>query len=54
MFTVIQERDFSDQPLYEPLVRTVYAVDRETESFLVAGFFDDWVWIPMKACKPVK
>ena len=54
MFTVIQERDFSGKSLGESLVRTVYAVDRATNSFLVRGFFDDWVWIPIEACRPIR
>ena len=32
-------------------VKTVYAVDRATESFLVTDFWGDFEWIPMSECK---
>lgn len=53
MFTVIQKWDFSLNPLDEYLIRTVYAVDRATESFLVASSFgDEFIWIPIETCRP--
>lgn len=53
MFTVIQKWDFSMNPLNEFYVRTVYAVDRATESFLVTSHFgDEFIWIPIKTCEP--
>jgi hypothetical protein len=53
MFTVLQRFDFSGQPLHEVIVRTVYAVDRPTKSFLVKGCFGkEFIWIPMSSCEP--
>lgn len=53
MFTVIQLRDFSGKPLDTQLVRTVYAVDRATNSFLVkAGLSREFIWIPIESCVP--
>lgn len=55
MFTVIQERDFSGNPLGERLIRTVYAVDKATNTFLVASFFgNEFIWIPIDACVPIR
>lgn len=55
MFTVIQVRDFSGEPLHEQVVRTVYAVDRNTESFLTTSSFGfEFIWIPIDACIPVR
>lgn len=54
MFTVIQVRDFSGNPLDEQLLRTVYAVDRATNSFLGKGYLMyEFIWIPIDACIPV-
>ena len=54
MFTVIQVRNFIGHPLHEPIVRTVYAVDRATNSFLVMGTLSrEFIWIPIEACVPV-
>lgn len=55
MFAVIQLRDFSGKPLGESLLRTVYAVDRATNSFLVAACLSsEFIWIPIEACVPVR
>ena len=55
MFTVIQVRDFSGDPLKEQVIRTVYAVDRATNSFLVTSSFGfEFIWIPIDACIPVR
>jgi hypothetical protein len=54
MFTVIQVRDFSGKPLDEQLLRTVYAVDRATNSFLVKScLMSEFIWIPIDACIPI-
>lgn len=52
MFTVIQKFDFSMNPLNQFVVRTVYAVDKATESFLVESMMCDFIWIPMATCSP--
>ena len=53
MFTVLQRFDFSGKPLDDSMVRTVYAVDRATNSFLVKSFFgNEFIWIPIDSCEP--
>ena len=55
MFTVIQVRDFSGNPLDQQVIRTVYAVDRNTNSFLTTSSFGfEFIWIPIDACQPVR
>ena len=54
MFTVIQIRDFSGKPLDEQVLRTVYAVDKASNSFLVTGLLArEFIWIPIDACVPI-
>ena len=54
MFTVIQVRDFSGKPLDQQVLRTVYAVDKATNSFLTIGMLmKEFIWIPIDACIPV-
>jgi hypothetical protein len=53
MFTVVQRFDFQGKPLDELMIRTVYAVDRATNSFLVKSFFgNEFIWIPIDSCEP--
>jgi hypothetical protein len=52
MFTVLQRFDFSGKPLGASVVRTVYAVDRATNSFLTTSFMGDFIWIPINSCEP--
>lgn len=55
MFTVIQVRDLSMRPLDQHIIRTVLAVDRATESFLIAGSLSgEFLWIPMSTCMPCR
>lgn len=52
MFKVIQQRDRVGELMDEFIVRTVYAVDRATEEFLIVDSFGDFRWIPMWLCVP--
>ncbi len=55
MFTVIQTRDFSGNLLDQQVIRTVYAVDRATNSFLTTSSFGfEFILIPIGACIPVR
>lgn len=54
MFTVIQIRDFSGNPLNEQVIRTVYAVDKESNMFLTTSMLGrEFIWIPIDACVPI-
>lgn len=48
MFTVLYKLPGGN---YGEVVKTVYAVDRATESFLVTDWWDNFAWIPMSECK---
>lgn len=52
MFKVIQMYDMAGEIMEEALIRTVVGVDRATESFLVVGSFNSFVWIPIDYCRP--
>ena len=54
MFKVKQILDCVDRPMREgvTVIRTVYAADRNTNSFLVADSFAVFTWIPIRACVP--
>lgn len=55
MFVVIQKWDFSGRPLNQDILRTVYAVDKDSETFLVAGSLtSEFIWIPIASCVPVR
>ena len=54
MFTVIQIRDVSGKPLNERVIRTVYAVDKASNSFLTTSMLmSEFIWIPIDACIPI-
>lgn len=50
MFKVKQILDCADRPMREgvTVIRTVYAADRNTNSFLVADSFGGFTWIPIR------
>lgn len=48
MFTVLYKIPGG---FYGSVVKTVYAVDRATESFLTTDFLNEFEWIPMSACE---
>lgn len=52
MFKVRQILDCADRPIGQGIIRTVYAADRNTDSFLVADSFGGFAWIPIRACVP--
>lgn len=52
MFHVIQKYDWSGEPLDEFIVRKVYAVDHDSETFLVANTMtNEFMWMPMSMCR---
>ena len=51
MFDVVQVYDWSGNPLYDGIVRRVYAVDHDSETFLVVNTMtDEFMWMPMSSC----
>lgn len=54
MFKVLQCLDQTGKPLDEFIIRTVYAADKNSDSFLIKGSFDEFLWIPIWTCKPFK
>ena len=50
MFKVKQILDCADRPLRNGIVRTVYGVDKNTNSFLIVDSFGGFAWIPIRAC----
>ena len=54
MFKVKQILDCADRPMREgvTVIRTVYAADRNTNSFLVADSFGELTSIPIRGCIP--
>ena len=54
MFKVIQQLDCTGMPLDEHLIRTVYAADKESDSFLIESCFGGFTWIPIWTCRPIK
>ena len=53
MFKVYQRYDWrTGNKMYQGELKTVYAVDRTTEEFLIDDF-GKFVWIPMEYCQPV-
>ena len=52
MFNVIQKYDFSMDPLDTFIIRKVYAVDHDSNSFLVVNTMtDEFMWMPMAMCR---
>ena len=54
MFKVIQHLDCTGMPLDTPIIRTVYAADKQSDSFLIESCFGGFTWIPIWTCRPVK
>lgn len=55
MFDVIQKYDFSGDPLDMFIRRKVYAVDHNSESFLVVNTMtNEFMWMPMFMCRAIE
>lgn len=55
MFFVIQKYDWSGDPLDVFIERMVYAVDHDSESFLVVNTMtDEFMWMPMSMCRATR
>ena len=53
MFKVIQQLDCTGKPLDNPIPRTVYAADKDSDSLLIESSFGGFTWIPIWTCRPV-
>lgn len=54
MFKAIQQLDCTGKPLDRVIVRDIYAVDKATDSFLIAAFDSSFSWIPAWTCRPYR
>lgn len=52
MFKVKQILDCAGRPMGQGIIGTVYAADRNTDSFLVEDSFGWFAWIPIRICVP--
>ena len=51
MFKVVQYLDQTGQVLDSPIIRTVCAADKATDSFLAINEIGSFLWIPIWACR---